>query len=597
MDLFVELYISRVGRGSSALMRLREQFVSAVLALLFLLSVLQLLDAFEVWYHPMIHRWLYTLNFSLGFSLVPVLLPGSFVVIVFLLRNERYLEVFLSSSASFLINYFFGLEAAVACFSFFLVLMALRCFVGVSGFLTWLFGILAGLEAVSLFHWLLFLPLGLKTPLESLAELEMSLFYVASNLAPCLVLTLIFVCFLKPFNRLFERMKLVFERFEEQKSSIFASKAIFFPFIIFFSILAAVYPYLPNVNPSGGDIGVDIRNYLETAELIESDPSQISKVWYGQRPLIHLVIFVFQKLFSLEALTVIRFLPVLLVPLMASTVYFFAGAVFNDNGIAEWASFFTVFGFPVAVGMFSYYLSNMLGLCLVFSSLGFLFRAIKGGSRVSLVLAFLFGGLVLFTHPWTFDQYFAPLILIIFIVPQSLDSELTGYKISRNILSRVRYIIFFFLVLLFVIELLKINVFQGYGGIAALNTLFRSLTSPQEFWYDLEYPLKERFGGLIFSIISMGLALTGILALKLRDVSEFYIWILMVATSALFLISDGVVKSRLYYNIPIGVLAALGYVTILNVISSDELKLSFSSFISLSMVVYLFRSLANIILQ
>jgi len=71
----------------------------------------------------------------------------------------------------------------------------------------------------------------------------------------------------------------------------------------------------------------------------------------------------------------------------------------------------------------------------------------------------------------------------------------------------------------------------------------------------------------------------------------------MVATSALFLISEGVVKSRLYYNIPIGVLAALGYVTILNVISSDELKLSFSSFIFLSMVVYLFRSLANIIME
>jgi len=579
------------------LLRLREQFVPAVLALLFLLSVLQLLDVFEVWYYPMIHRWLYSLNFSLGFSLVPVLLPASFVVIVLLLRWQRYLEVFLSSSASFVINYFFGLEAAVACFSFFLVLLALRCFVGVGGFFFWLFVFLTGLEAASLSHWLLFLPLGLKTPLESVAELEMSLFYVASNLAPYLVLTLIFVCFLKPFNRLFVRMKLTFERLEEQKSSIFSSRAPFFLFIIFFSVLAAIYPYLPNVNPTGRDIGVDIRNYLESAELIENDPSQILKVRYGQRPLIHLVIFVFQKLLNLDALTVIRFLPVLLVPLMALTVYFFAKAFFNDNGIAEWASFFTVFGFPVAVGMFSYYLSNMLGLCLVFSSLGFLFRAVKGGSRVGLVLAFLFGGLVLFAHPWTFDQYFAPLILIIFILPQIFDSELTGFKISRNILSRARYIIFFFLVLLFVIELLKRNVFQGYGGIAALNTVFRSFTSLQEFWYDLEYPLKERFGGLIFSIVSMGLALIGVLALKLRDVSEFYLWILMVATSALFLISGGVVKSRLYYNIPIGVLAALGYVTILNVISSDELKLSFSSFISLSMIVYLFRSLANIILQ
>ena len=182
------------------------------------------------------------------------------------------------------------------------------------------------------------------------------------------------------------------------------------------------------------------------------------------------------------------------------------------------------------------------------------------------------------------------------VLPQIMFNSI-DHKISRNILSRTRYILLFFLALLFIIELVKVNFFQGYGGVAALNTFLKNLTSVKQFWYHFIYPLKYRFGGLISNVILIVLALVSIFAMKLRNVPEFYLWILMVATSAILLISDEVVKSRLLYNIPIGVLAALGYVTILQLVSSDKLKLSFTSFISLSMAVYLFRSLANIIIQ
>ena len=569
----------------------------AILALCFFLSVLQLFDAFSLWCYPMIHRTVIAVRFDLGFSLVPVLLPFLAVVLISMFRGQRYLEILLSSAISLVINHFFGLEAAVACFSILHSLLALVFLFDVGVFLFWLFVYLAGFEAGALFHWLLFLPLGLKTPFEYVAYLELNLSFMIINLVPYLVLSLIFICFLKPLNRLIGKRMLLFENMENQGSSIFSSKAAFFLiFIIFFSVLAAVYPYLPNVNPTGGDVGVDIKNYLKNAELVENDPTQIFKIWHGDRPLIFLIIFVFQKILNLDASTVIRFLPMFLHPLLASTVYFFTKATFNDNRTAVWASFFTVFGFPIAVGMYSYFLSNMLGLCLVYSSLGFLFKSIKEGSRVSLVLAFLFGGLLLFTHPWTFDQYFAPLILVMLVLPQIIYNSI-DYKISKNILSRTRYLLIFFLVLLFIMELVKVNFFQGYGGVAALNTFLKNLTSVKQFWFHFIYPLKYRFGGLISNVILIILAMVSIFAIKLRNVPEFYLWILMVATSAILLVSDEVVKSRLLYNIPIGVLAALGYVTILQLASSDKLKLSFTSFISLSMIVYLFRSLANIIIQ
>ena len=577
--------------------RFRRLLLPAIFALVFFVSVLQLFDAFGVWCFPMVHRTVVPVRFDLGFSLVPFLLPLLAVVLVSMFRGGRFLEIWVSSSVSLVINHFFGSEVAIACFSILQVMLALLFLVDFTGFLSCLFAILAVFEAGALFHWLLFLPLGLETPLGFVATLELNLSYMVISLVPYLVLAFILVCFLKPLSRLFEKRMSLFERIGENYSSISSSKVIFFLLLIFcFSALAAVYPYLHNVNPVGGDVGIDVQDYVKNAELIENDPTQLFDVLYGQRPLVFLVIFGFQKLFNLDALTVIRFLPVLLNPLLALTVFFFANQIFDDNRIAVCASFFTVFGFPIAVGMYSYFLSNMLGLCLVYSSLGFLFRTLKNGSKISLVLAFSFGALLLFTHPWTFDQYFAPLILIIFILPQIVNHNLLDQRISGNILSRARYVLFFFLVLLLVIELLKVNIFQGYGGIAALKTFFRSLTSIDKLWYDFIYPLKYRFGGLLSNVILIGLAFVGILAIRLRNVPKFYLWILMFTTSALFLISNGIVKSRFFYNMPLSVFAALGFVTVLKITSSDELKLSFSSFIFLSMVVYLFRSLANIIL-
>jgi len=71
-----------------------------VLALQSLLAVLGLLDAFHVNYFPMIHRATVTRAFSLGFSLAPVLLLLSFIIIVYLLMGGRYWAVLILSSVS-----------------------------------------------------------------------------------------------------------------------------------------------------------------------------------------------------------------------------------------------------------------------------------------------------------------------------------------------------------------------------------------------------------------------------------------------------------------------------------------------------------------
>ena len=528
------------------------------------------------------------MRFDLGFSVVPALIPVSLVILLFLLRRQRYLGILLSSSASFLITYFFGWEAAVACFSVFQVLLALFYLVDVGKFLFWLFVLLAGFEALALIHWVFFVPLGLSSPLGSIAILEMELFYIASFFSPYLGLILIFISILKPLVRLLSGEGLAPEGGERRSASNISSKVLVsLVFIVSLSVVAAVYPYFPSVNPKGLDVGVDIRNYTKAAELVEGDVSQVFHVMNGSRPIIFLAIFGFQKLAGLDALTAVRFFPVMLIPLLVLSVFFLALEVLGDDSGASLAAFFTVCGYTVSVGMFSYYLANMLGLSLAFTSLALLFMAMRSGYRLSLLFASLFGGLIVFTHPWTFDQYFFAIVLMAGLM--IYDVRVRG-KDHKNILF-----LMFYVVSLGLSELVKVAVFHGVGGASASTTVVSGFTTLSKFWYDLEYFFMMKYGGFMSNLVLVGLALVGLLLYGFWSIPNLYFKVFLGLTSLGFLVGNEMMKSRLFYNISLGIFAASGLLTFYRWEKSDSLKWAASSFFILNMIVYLFRSLANLI--
>jgi len=513
-----------------------------------------------------------------------------------LMAFKKNLKVFVLPALSILTFPILGIDGTISVASLFAVASSLWFNKGIENYLTWIFLFLSVVKVLSVFHWLFFLPLGLKTPLGFIADFNLKVSYMVKNLAPYIVLIIIFICILKPLQRIFERGKPVFEIEEIQHSGGLSSRVVFFLLsIVVFSSLAAVYPYLQNINPNNKDVGVDIEGYVAYLVLSENDPTKAFEIMSGQRALLILISYAFQKLLNLDAITTIRFLPVFLNPLLALTSFFFTKEIFHDNRIAVWSSFFTIFSHVIAVGMYSYFLSNILGLCLVYISLGFLFKSFNCRELINYFSSFLFGSLILFTHPWTFDQYFIPLIIVLFIMPFLYKKGFFEHEINKDTISRIKYFVFCFLLLLFIVDLIKIYVFQGYGGIAALKSILARITPIHNFWYDFKFSFIYIYGGLIFNFISMGLILVGISTLKLKNFPKYYLWILTTITSILLLISNYNDKSRLFYNIPIGVFSAIGYVTILKNIKSDELKLTFSYFIFFNMVAYLFQSLANLI--
>ena len=177
------------------------------------------------------------------------------------------------------------------------------------------------------------------------------------------------------------------------------------------SVVAALYPYSPAINPRGLNVGVDIQAYVRAGKIVEGNPFQAFNVSGGSRPLIFLAIYGFQGLLGSDVSTAVMFLPVILNPLMVAAAFFLAFEAFGDWRLSSWAAFFTACGYQVTVGMYSYFLTNMLALSLAFLSLGFLFRSLRRGCNVSLASASVLGVLLVFTYPWTFDQYAAATFL------------------------------------------------------------------------------------------------------------------------------------------------------------------------------------------
>jgi hypothetical protein len=283
----------------------------------------------------------------------------------------------------------------------------------------------------------------------------------------------------------------------------------------------------------------------------------------------------------------VRFLPLILNPLLALSVFFLSLEVLGDGRTAVWAVFFTVCGSSISVGMFSYFLTNMLGLSLAFASLGLLFRSLRSGSRSCLVFSSLLGGLLVFTHPWTFNQFSVGAVLTMIVLWYYYCKGEVGYERF--------WFMTFYVAFLGLSEAVKVLVFRGVGGVSATATVATGLTSFSRFWYDLVRSFIVLYDGLMSDPVMIALAIVGVLIIGLREVSDLYLWIFMAVTSMVFLVGGEVVKSRLFYNIPIGLLASLGFIALMGNCDSEELRRSFSYFIVLFMIVYLFRALANLI--
>jgi len=552
-----------------------------LLALQFFLAILQLLDAFEVVYIPMVNRITISMTFRLKSSMLLPLLVLLVFWVDWMLLKKKFKALMLPALAIFFLP-ISNIEVVISIASLIATATGLfveRCFKkSISGILLYL----SMIEAVALLHWVVLLPLGLSSPFNEIARIETGLFYIAGRIAPFMGLLLMLTWSLSLYRKW------------SDKNSTDINKSIadigdwekkFFLLIIILGILVPLYAYLPNVNPLNGNVGTDIPNYVRRMESIGND---ILTIFYSSsRPLISILIFSFQRISGLSTLSSVRYLPAILIPLMLASSYFLSFNYSENRYIAIWTTFFTLCGYQTIVGMYSHFITNMLALSMIFFSLGFLFNALKCVSYKKTVIASFLGGMTVFIHPWTLDQYLGGFLLLILYICYQAFLKKAYYRELKLILV--------YLTTIGLSELLKTLVFHGMGVVGASTTAMGGVSGISNFWNSSKFIFTILYGGLLSNILLLSLAVLGLYTLaKRNNLPTYYFTLFMIATSSLYIMGNRIIMNRLFYNLPIGLFASSGFLWVRKNMKEESMEKSFTYLTILSSIVYLFRSLANL---
>jgi len=434
----------------------------------------------------------------------------------------------------------------------------------------WVFIIFSFIEVLALAHWIL-LFLGLGSPLSGLALFELDLYYLLAILSPIPLLILLFGWAPK-------LLKYPYDKEGEDTPAqgwTFRNWALFL-FSIGLTLFAVYYPLSGGVNPHGLLLGYDFVHYQNSSQPILTDPLKAFSAFGGERPTVFLLIYFIHAISSLDLYNVLLIIPIIFLPLLVAASGLLSWEMYQRGDVASWCSFFTAGGVFLVETIYGFFISNIIGLCLIFLSLALLFRYLRFGGRVPLGASIITGLFAYFSHPLTIEVYAVGLAAIWVIQFLRKDKS-----------SRAMRIIPFYLAT--IVGFGFLNWF--FNGNRALLTSLYVVSSSAGVLISLDF-LR---GGFTSNMILLSLAAIGLMKLKYNSLSSLYLSVIFALSGAFFLVLDDVYRFRLFIALPLGLVAAIGLVDIMGRVKTLKLKYAITSFVLLFFMVYLLRSMANLI--
>ncbi|MBQ04676.1 hypothetical protein CL673_08255 [Candidatus Bathyarchaeota archaeon] len=430
------------------------------------------------------------------------------------------------------------------------------------------------IELFSLINWIIFVPLGLSSIFLNIAIMEEQIYYLFSLFSPLLVLLFLFGWIPKRIINWYKKDNLFNKRIHQTSINhlpLIGSR-FFFVSALLLSIFIPIYPYFSTINPAKEVLSPDLMLRARVVDTIRSDWTSIFREMSGSRPAYLMVVFILQSIFHIKSVSFIMYSPILLFMLLVFSMYYFVRQSYGKNDLAVLSSFLLSSGANFLLGIYLYPLSNLLGLCLVFFSLGLLFSSLKREAVWTGYFSIALFFMVLFVHPWTFFQYCIVVIPFLFI-------KLKENSYSDYYRFLVKFLVSGLVLILPVFFLLSTNSIRPYLNLVTLS-LFIDTFRAVNFVY----------AGALSNIVPWLLSayyLSG--QSDERDVSKF-LRLLVFLTSILFLFLNPFDKSRALINLPLGYFAALG-LSKLNLKLDSKNGLIFALFLLFQSIVFVFRTL------
>jgi hypothetical protein len=337
------------------------------------------------------------------------------------------------------------------------------------------------------------------------------------------------------------------------------------------SATLAVIPHLTAVNKDNQPIGQDIDAYPTAIKHLSSfsnNPHELIRhafvgenTFHGDRPISLLLLFTVVKIVpSVDPTHVMNYMPIILAPALVLAVFFLTREMTSNDTVSLLAAFMTAVSFQVLIGIYSTLYANWFALVIGYFSLVFLFKFLKRASKLAFITYSILVILMLLTHVYTWTMIAIVTFLFLLVMLKF------NYYRRKNII----------LLLLVVsspviVDAGRTLVTGSTGGISSsIQFAFEAkphpayLLVPQlnlkqftSFRDNLLDSTEHYLGGLFGNFIILAL---GLYWLFRANHGEPYNIILMIFLSigiVPLLFSDWVLQTRVFYNIPFQIPAAI----------------------------------------
>ena len=478
--------------------------------------------------------------------------------------------------------------------------------------------LIIGFEAVALLRWLSY-PI-FPSPIYGdwswkVAELESQIFHSFGLFSPMIMLLILTAFLYKPSLknitswgkrvRLWPATKADEYEYDSrhdnenihEKSRIWKSHNWILASAFGLSVILVIFAHIPTI--SQDLTAVDEHYYLDWLETLQKSDNlaiAFTEVAGGSRPLSLLFIYGIQSLTGLPMVVVVRFLPLILGPMLITVVYYFVKVGTGRKNLASLSALFTVVSFHFMVGMYAGFFANWLALVTTYLSLLFLISAWKNGGKETYkknqyyYAAFLSTTLLtLFIHVYTWIYLMAAAILFIAI----------SYAKNRQQKQKVKIAVMLGII---IAANVGVDIARTYwGGPSGLESdilIAQRLTGEEDFfsrWDNLRFTFNMFVGGHFTNAVMLFLALLWVLRAKFNNtfdtvlLSSIFVGILPV------LFGDHMMQTRILYNMPLQIPAAIMLYRLTNFERRGS-RLGSLLFIAIMvhLLIYAFRSMANL---
>jgi len=420
-----------------------------------------------------------------------------------------------------------------------------------------LFGI--GLGLISLFiSASIFQSFGITVP-----DYAFDIFVLISVLSPVLILflvggSIVRLLMIKSFNKLKFNLK---SEFTSSKLNS-KTKILFLTFLMALSIFVVLIPHHPTINTENLLVSADSADYarwindLKSYEGIELIHQVFVVHKSSDRPISMLFFYSLVEIFPDSPSQVIDHLPIIFGPALVLVAFFLTRELTSNDITSLFASFITAVSFHTLIGVYSGFYANWVALIIGYLSFVFLIKFLKIPTKRNYIFFSILLFLLLLSHVYTWT------ILVIFmIVFLAVAYKLKFFKIKNAVL------ILLIILASIAVDVGKETLTESVGGIQQDIAIANTRAGTENIfviWENLEESIQVFSGGQFSNILILLLCVCWLVRSDFNSMRDVFIGIFFSIALVPLLFGNDLIQSRVLYNIPFQIPAAIGLMYFFN---------------------------------